>query len=132
MKEKEIQTDFQNSVIETDDVDIPENKISPQYYLHLGILNVQNAYANVDIKTGILRFILSVDQLENILLAKGASDKFKQSITQITDKIITDTSITGNVIEGVSQKQLALQQHKFKYIMEEIFSGSKKVGPLKH
>lgn len=130
MTEQQNQADFQASIENIDELDVPENKINPQYYLHLAILNVQNAYQNVDMKTGILRFMLAVDQLEGIMLAKGASDKY----TQLINKNLPEETkeISGEITQGILKKDLAVQQKKFKWILEEVFSQTKVIRPLRH
>ena len=131
MTEQQNQTDFQNTIENIDELDVPENKINPQYYLHLAILNVQNAYMNVDIKTGIIRFIIAVEQLESIITAKGVSEKYtnhiKDDLSKELDKV-DDTEIT----QGIKKRELKTQQIKFKWMLEEIFSQTKVVRPLRH
>lgn len=131
MSEQQNQQDFQNTIENIDELDVPENKINPQYYLHLAILNVQNAYMNVDIKTGIIRFIIAVDQLESIIMAKGVSDKYK---LHISDDLAKELEKVGDseITQGITKKELKSQQIKFKWMLEEIFSQTKVIRPLRH
>lgn len=127
-KEAQNQKDYQNSVYDVDELDILENKINPQFYIHNCIINIQNAYNDVDIKTGIMRFMLGVKMLESVVKAKGVSQKYEDELKKIEEEAQNQKG----TIADISNVDFYRQEHKFKLLLEEIFSNTKKWGSLKN
>ncbi len=135
MKEYQNQADYQNSVENIDELDLQENKINPQYYIHMNIVNIQNCLSaqNGDIKSGILRFMLSVRQLEGLLRARnGLSEKYEIDLKEYKNsQEFKDLSNRGNIFEGISKQDYDLNQKKYELLLKEVFANAKIIKPLK-
>lgn len=132
-KEATNQMDFQNSIENIDELDIQENKINPQYYIHNMIINIQNCLSpqSGDLQSGILRFMIMVKQFESLVRAKnGLSKEYDTAIEEYV-KSEAHTKNNGEIFAGVNKRDYDLSIKKNELLQKEVFANTKILRPMK-
>lgn len=118
--------DYEEKIIDIDEVIGTDIKINPDYYIHNAIIKAQQALINPEVKIGFMQFRILVENVE--ILAKAANmlpEDYEKEIEAFKAtkeyKEETDTTI----------KSVRLANKKLQYILTEVFSAKVSTTPLK-
>lgn len=124
--EKEKIEDYEESIIDIDEIEGTDIKINPDYYIHHAILKAQTALTSDNIKEGFEKYVVIVNHA--VMLCTAANRlpaDFKEKLKRFkdTDDYKEET--------GETKKLVSLATKKFELILAGVFSGRTITQPLR-
>lgn len=120
-------TEYEDKIIDIDEIDGTDIKINPSFYLHLALLNCQKSLQKDDVKAGFLQFITIVEHTEILARSAGIIDQTNYDEEIKTFK--TKEHYTKAVV-GIPQ-DTRLANKKIELITKQFFKNTTLVAPLK-
>lgn len=115
----------QDDYIITDDIDMSDVRVNPEYYIHTGILRAQIALGmSDDYKEGVKKFVAFVEHIESI--AKGFMD-LKDS--EYADKIKEEKEKDVDSNQDIYLRLMRIANKKIELLMRNI-KGTKTITSI--
>lgn len=117
----------EDNVLDPDDIQTTDIKINPEYYIHLGILNAQNALKNSDVNAGLIQYFMAIEQLEAIAKSANkiiAKDKYDEAIKNFKE------SEDFKQEKNLTVQNARVANIKLKLILEDVFKNRINTMPI--
>lgn len=108
------QKDYESEIIDIDDIESPDLKINPDFYMHKALLACQECLLDKDIKEGFVRYEVVVRHLE--LLARAAGklpSDYEEKLKEYKDT---------KEVQGSDYRQVLIHQKKLELILKLVFN----------
>lgn len=117
--------EYEDKIIDIDELIGTDIKINPDYYIHNAIIKAQQALVNPDVKIGFMQFRILVENIE--ILSKAAKMIPNDYDEQIEKYKKTDDYTT--VKENIREVKLA--NKKMEILLTQVFGSKSSTSPLK-
>lgn len=126
MKESERWEDFESSIVDVDEVEGTDIKITPNFYIHLALVDCQKSMRVENIQDRVFAYRMAVDHLEGVCDAAGLCDEeyFRR---------VEEFKGGGEYlkVEKDYQRFFVLAKFQFRLLAEKVFSNTTITRPLK-
>lgn len=122
--------------IEGDSLDIPDNlfdtsvNIKPEFYIHMGLINIQKTYLKENAEAGFMQFWVFVEHIESLCDAANMIDKEGEGSYYDKIKEYKETEEYKNADKEII-RNVRLANFKLKLLMGYVFSSRVIDTPLR-
>ena len=105
--------DYEEQIIDVDELGGTDIKINPDFYIHHALIQMSKALANPDLKEGLSRYVLYAQHIETLAkAAKMIDDKYTESIRKYKEEIKFNNDTLGLKVQ-LADKKIELRDGTF-------------------
>lgn len=123
-KEKQDFNEYDDKIIDIDEISGQDIKINPDYYIHSALLKAQQALVKDNTKEGFMQFRIIVEHIEGLCRAAGR-------LTEEYEKEIKKYAKDLDKKEGDIVNYTKIANKKLELIMYNVFKTKTLIAPLK-
>lgn len=119
--------EYEEKIIDIDEITGTDIKINPDYYIHLALVNYQQALKKDNPKEGMILARQYIEHIENLAISAGMlPENYDQDIKEYKTKDEYTKA------ENDFSKSMRLANYKLRLIMKEVFKRKTITNPLRY